>query len=435
MDTRSPTRSVRSLDPSESVILTPFKERALEEQRLRDNLILSLTPGLKRQPEVQASVAPLNNDIFEIRSYLQDLSSALASRDAKNLTSQLLQTHSDDEDDIDNFEVQQNDENENEIIQNKSFNDRINTFNTADSSMLGKEIEELKNVNTETPSIKRPVNTEEEEVQDEGSMDIINSPQLEEQVDTTLESISQENVPMTLSQQILAKIPKQRIGPKIRKLEPVYINGVSTAPDLGNDIVKDLVRNPFVNEPINESPEYQQPIPETFDVDMEPDFPPQTDDMGSELPIENNNNYNNVVSPEDRIRQWDEGQNLVVSPMIQPTSNYEMDESIDQLPKIKPLGIKKLQDMFQNFLTSNDIKLKDKTWKALQEVSSTIVRTMASDLDNGSGLIIPKRTKIIEMLQKYQVIPLDATDSEMFAICSSYLTVEEMNELEMVWFG
>lgn len=431
MDTRSPARSVMSLDPSESVILTPFKERALEEQRLRDNLILSLTPGLKRQPEVQASVAPLNNDIFEIRSYLQDLSSALASRGAKNLTSQLLQSHSDVED----VEVQQNNESESDIIQNRSFNDRVNTFNIADASILGKEIEQLKNAETETPSVKRSADTEKDEVQDEGSMDIINSPQVEEQAGVNVENISQEVAPMTLSQQILAKIPKQRIGTKIRKLEPVSINGAPKNIELENDITKDPVRNPFVNEPINESPEYQQPIPETFDVDMEPNFPPETDYMGPELSSENNNDSNNVVSTEDRIRQWDEGQNLVVSPMIQPTSHYEMDESFNQPSKIKPLGIKKLQDMFQNFLRSNDIKVKDKSWKTLQEVSSMIVRTMNNDLDNGNGLIIPKRTQIIEMLQKYQIISLNATDSEIFAICGSYLTVEEMNELEMDWFS
>lgn len=438
MDIRSPTGSAKSQSPSDSVILTPFKERALEEQRLRDKLILSLTPGLKRQHEVRASVEPLNNDIFEIRSYLQDLSSALASRGAKNLTSQLLQSHS-DVDDIDNVEVQADNETESDVIQDRSFNSRSNTFNKADQSILGKEIEQLKNAKADTSPVKRHVDTGEDGVQDEGSMDIINSPPREEQlkINDTEQIISEEALPMTLSQQILSKIPKQRVGTKIRKLAPVSINGVTksvqehNAIKSQNDIASDQVKNPFVNE----SPEYEQPIPETFDVDMEPNFPPDTYDMGPDLPIENNSDRNLVASPESRIRQWDEGQNIVVSPPLKPTSYYELDESINLQQKIKPIGIKKLQDMFQNFMKSNDIKIRDKTWKTMQDVSSTIVQKMANDFDNGSGLLIPKRTKIIELLQKYQVIPLDATDSEIFAICSPYLTVEEMNELEMDWFG
>ncbi|KAG0672323.1 hypothetical protein C6P45_003007 [Maudiozyma exigua] len=437
MDIRSPLGSAKSPDPSDSVILTPFKERALEEQRLRDRLILSLTPGLKRQHEVRASVEPLNNDIFEIRSYLQDLSSALASRGAKNLTSQLLQSHS-DVDDIDNVEGQTNNETESDEIQDRSFNSRANTFNNADESILGKEIEQLKNARANTSPVKRHIDTDEGGVQDEGSMDIIDSPTREEQVkiNDTEQGMSEEALPMTLSQQILSKIPRQRVGTKIRKLEPVSINGVTnpakehTAIKSQNDITSDHVKNPFVND----SPQYEQPIPTTFDIDMEPNFPADTDDMGPDLPIENSD-YNLIASPESRIRQRDEGQNVVVSPPLQPTSYYGSDELINFQQKIKPLGIKKLQDIFQNFMRSNDIKIRDKTWKTIQDASSTIVQKMANDLDNGSGLLIPKRTKIIELLQKYQVIPLDATDSEIFAICSPYLTVEEMNELEIDWFS
>ncbi|CAB4256226.1 similar to Saccharomyces cerevisiae YFR046C CNN1 Kinetochore protein of unknown function [Maudiozyma barnettii] len=439
MEITSPNRSDGSLEPSESVILTPFKERALEEQRIRDNLILSLTPGLKRQSEVQASVAPLNNDIVEIQSYLRDLSSALASRGGgKNLTSQLL-SHTVGQDSSASFNNNHGNDNNPELfnteIQDSSFNIRVNTFNNADDSLLGQEIRELNELTQETPS-DEPVPQSRLDTDYVGH-NVIESPSNGNNTKSIEVEIEQDNSPMTLSQQILSRIPKQRSGAKIRKLEPVRIGGIMAPSTTNNiDLRKDTVKNPFVTEshPRLEPEPELDPIPfndkdklETFDIDMEPSLPHIPESPESDT---HKNYISNPISKYEESPQREF--NIPDSPHFE---NNDVFEEPTIQADIKPIGIRQLHDLFDNFLILSNIKLKNKSWKALQEASSQLLKQFTTNLDNGNGLIVPKRTKIIDMLQKYDVVSLNASESEIYRLCSPYLTIEEMNELEMEWFG
>ncbi|CCK70042.1 centromere-binding protein CNN1 KNAG_0D02930 [Huiozyma naganishii CBS 8797] len=99
MNTPSKTRLLTA-DASE--VITPFKERALEEQRLRETLLLSLTPGLQRRVGYQDSLRPLQENPRDTRLFLRDLSLALEARDRRqNLASKLGDAlkDTDDEDD------------------------------------------------------------------------------------------------------------------------------------------------------------------------------------------------------------------------------------------------------------------------------------------------------------------------------------------------
>lgn len=69
---------------------TPFRERAIEERRLKDELLLSATPGLKRRIKRWDDERKMANDPQELKSYLRDLSTALAVQKRKNLTSVLI---------------------------------------------------------------------------------------------------------------------------------------------------------------------------------------------------------------------------------------------------------------------------------------------------------------------------------------------------------
>lgn len=65
---------------------TPFREQAMEERRLKDELLLSATPGLERRPKVYVDSRIDSHDPAEVKSYLRDLSDVLVLRDKRNLT-------------------------------------------------------------------------------------------------------------------------------------------------------------------------------------------------------------------------------------------------------------------------------------------------------------------------------------------------------------
>ncbi|EJS43876.1 cnn1p [Saccharomyces arboricola H-6] len=66
-------------DTEVSEIRTPFRERALEEQRLKDEILIRSTPGYRKLLSTSAQPHDiLNKDPNELRSFLQDLSQVLA---------------------------------------------------------------------------------------------------------------------------------------------------------------------------------------------------------------------------------------------------------------------------------------------------------------------------------------------------------------------
>lgn len=70
-----------------SEIRTPFRERALEEQRLKDEVLIRNTPGYRKLLSASTkSHDILNKDPNEVRSFLQDLSQVLARKSQGNDT-------------------------------------------------------------------------------------------------------------------------------------------------------------------------------------------------------------------------------------------------------------------------------------------------------------------------------------------------------------
>lgn len=90
----------RFKDPdSDSLATTPFRERALQEQKLKEELLLSGTPGWrKKSPE--RNVDTVSKNPSEVKKYLRDLSSVLASQ-GRNLTSYLAEQASTQEEQTD----------------------------------------------------------------------------------------------------------------------------------------------------------------------------------------------------------------------------------------------------------------------------------------------------------------------------------------------
>lgn len=83
MNTPTKSGGDRSRTPGAT---TPFRERAIEERRLKDELLLSATPGLKRLSDPQSDHGMVTNNPEDVKSYLRDLSAVLALQDRKNLT-------------------------------------------------------------------------------------------------------------------------------------------------------------------------------------------------------------------------------------------------------------------------------------------------------------------------------------------------------------
>lgn len=87
---RTPKKS-EDIKSEGSPLRTPFHERAIEEQRLKEELLLTSTPGLKKKPAYFNETKIITNDPADVRSYFRDLSSVLVSQNKKDLTSRLAE--------------------------------------------------------------------------------------------------------------------------------------------------------------------------------------------------------------------------------------------------------------------------------------------------------------------------------------------------------
>ncbi|GMM57048.1 hypothetical protein DAKH74_036640 [Maudiozyma humilis] len=433
MDVRSPERAVQS--PGDSVILTPFKERALEEQRRRDSLILSLTPGLRRRNEVQASVAPLNNDKIEVRTYLRDLSSALASRDGgRNLTQALLSTSgaAADEEDMEEEPAH-------------GFNTSVNSFNAAQGSFLeGIRSPGREEIAAETGSVVQSP---------EPTRSIVQSPEpgesvaqsAEATVSPTHSSETQERntLPLTLSQQILAEAPRLRSGAKIRKLEPVYIPGVSaksggTAQGTGD--VQSAVEEPL-DAPI------QRDVPESLPTNTQEPLPTNTQESLPN-PFVNTNNVPvaepgaNADIPDfnmdmpDFDMDLDDGNDAPgTAPLPPPITQSDVYTAPLPLSKVHPVSQAQLHRTLDTFTTSHSIRLGSQAWKALGAASVPVLEAMARGLDEtGSGIVVPSQANIRQLLERYGCLDRGSSSNDLFALCSSHLASEDLAALERLCF-
>ena len=433
MDVRSPERAVQS--PGDSVILTPFKERALEEQRRRDSLILSLTPGLRRRNEVQASVAPLNNDKIEVRTYLRDLSSALASRDGgRNLTQALLSTSgaAAEEEDMEEEPAH-------------GFNTSVNSFNAAQGSFLeGIRFPGHEEIAVETASVVQSAEPTRSNVQ---------SPELGESVAQSAEpavspthsSTPERNIlPLTLSQQILAEAPRLRSGAKIRKLEPVYIPGVSAKSGgaaQGPGDVQSTVEEPMdapirrdVPEPLPE--ETQEPLPTNAQESLPNPFVNTNNVPVAESGADTNIPDFNMDMP-DFDMDMDDGNDAPGTVHLPaPITQSDVYTAPLALSKVHPVSQAQLHRTLDAFTTSHSIRLGSQAWKALGAASVPVLEAMARGLDDtGSGIVVPSQANIRQLLERYGCLDRGSSSNELFALCASHLASEDLAALERLCFG
>lgn len=413
MEIRSPERVQGS--PSESVILTPFKVRALEEQRLRDSLILSLTPGLKRRSEVQASVAPLHNDRLEIRSYLQDLSSALASRDGgRNLTEALMTTSA--------------------VEPDGQFNSRLNTFNATQGSVLEDEVSMIES-RSETQNLSNLVESTKEPDVVESPEDADAEPSAK---DRDIEEDEPEQIdvaPLTLSQQILAGAPRIRSGAKIRKLEPVYIPGVNnTAGKQEQAQSPETLPNPFVNTGSIPESNGGSP-PHEFDDMPSPMADFDMDGGGAIMGDGPGNIAQQVPQTETFAQQAPFTETIPQHPTF-PTTITQSDVFTEPPPlsKVRPVSLAQLHRSLDTFTSSHNIKLNKSAWKSLQTASVPVIEAMAHGLDRtGNGIITPSHPQVRSFLEQYGTLMPGASSNDLFALCSAHMTSEELNDLERDW--
>ncbi|CAL9728507.1 hypothetical protein MOUN0_D05776 [Monosporozyma unispora] len=83
-----PGFSTSQVSPNGSDIMTPFKGRAMEENRRRQALRMSVTPGLKRRLQIQKSHSSWRSNPTELRSFINDMSESRY-QNGKNLMGEL----------------------------------------------------------------------------------------------------------------------------------------------------------------------------------------------------------------------------------------------------------------------------------------------------------------------------------------------------------
>lgn len=310
---------------------TPFRERALREQRLKEELLSSATPGWRRRRSPEKQTADISKDHNEVKEYLRDLSSVLASQ-GRNLTSFLAEEASTKSDETD--------------IRIKSS---------------PKEL---------TPP--KP----------------------------------QHSVAESVLSQLYSDVRK----PKVRKIDGLVIRDVERESLQEDDL---LGRQSSLPEPVG-SPSF-----------MVESVPIEDEDPQNEPPVENGPDPSQMVSvpggsPED----------------LGSPQSFESDEdSIETEPEtVDLLSVSRLKQSLSQFLSENDIKLGQGSWRALQDASVTMVERLSNYFNEEDHKLVIDRQNILKMLERFEIVPLKATNDDIFEMCCKYLPLEELNELEMGLF-
>ncbi|GAV54651.1 hypothetical protein ZYGR_0AN01190 [Zygosaccharomyces rouxii] len=315
---------------SDFLATTPFRERALQEQRLKEELLSSATPGWRRRsPEKR--VDAISKDPNEVKEYLRDLSSVLVSQ-GRNLTSFL---------------------------------------------------------------------TEQASTQDG-------------QTDTDIRSSRKETTPQkphrSFAESVLSQLESGVRKPKIRKIDGLVIRDIGRTPSQGDHALERQTNSPAsIRSPslVEESVPLQEHI------------------FQDEPPVENGLDSSHQVSAPSGSPQ-DFG-----SPQ-----SFESDQSsIDSEPDtMDPLNISRLKHSLGQFMNENGIKLGQGSWRALQDASVTMVERLAKHFTEENQKIVIDRQSVLKMLEQFEILPLKATNDDIFEVCCKYLPLEELNELEMGLF-
>ncbi|CAR31079.1 hypothetical protein ZYGR_0P03850 [Zygosaccharomyces rouxii] len=312
-------------DPgSDFLATTPFRERALQEQRLKEELLSSATPGWRRKSP-ERHVDAISKDPSEVKEYLRDLSSVLVSQ-GRNLTSFLAEQ----------------------------------------------------------------VSTQDD------------------QADTEIKSSPKEPTPQkphySIAESVLSQLESGIRKPKIRKIDGL--------------VIKDKARTPFQEDHL---PERQMSLQESVRSPsvVEESIPIPEDDYEDEPLVENG------LDPSP-----------LASAPIESPQGFESDQSsVDSEPEtVDPLNITRLKHSLGQFMNENDIKLGQGSWRSLQDASVTLVERLAKHFTEEDRKIVLDRQSILKMLEQFEIVPLRATNDDIFEMCCKYLPLEDLNELEMGLF-
>lgn len=315
---------------------TPFRERALQEQKLREELLLSETPGLQRRTPAR-HLETISRKPSEVKEYLRDLSSVLVSQ-GRNLTSFL----------------------------------------------------------TEQASIKDETETQTPDIKDETTREA-----LIKQSSDPFDPTSPEKPHHSIADTVFSQLETKRHKPKIRKIDDV--------------VIKDIVKP-------EEQPERQA------ELLSDPKTPTEVGSSLSvpELPFQDELPTQDVLKESVQPRQVRE---------VIPGSDESSDSGEDLAPEeVEPLTITKLKLALGLFMNQNDIKFGPGAWRTLQDSSTALMRELAKKFSQDGGRLVVDRQNLLNTLQLYEIIPFNASNEELFELCTKYLPLERLNELEMDLF-
>ncbi|CAI4061155.1 centromere-binding protein CNN1 SKDI_06G1170 [Saccharomyces kudriavzevii IFO 1802] len=298
-----------SEDAEVSEIRTPFRERALEEQRLKDEILIRSTPGYRKLLSTSVkSHDILNKDPSEVRSFLHDLSQVLA---------------------------------------RKSQGDDTNANETRARNLIDELTYEENRIE------------EDDFLQDSGG----------KTTDSTINDETKSGY-TSLSQTVFAQLQERDKGMKSRKVDPIVIQDAPMAEEEGKSIVQPSESaNDISMEVLDASPSRErnetdessiygpEPIVTTQREEQLSD--PSLADTGEEEE-EEEEEYSLVNVNDEDLHAMENDPVHSNVPVVRHAS-------------VKPLQTMDLKHLTRQFLNENDIILPKQTWSTLQEESLNIM--------------------------------------------------------------
>lgn len=376
------------MDPSGSEIMTPFKGRAWEENRIRQALRMSVTPGLKRRLQLQKSHSSWRSNPSELRSFINDMSeSRYQNSSGRNLMGQLNQVAKEDA----------------EVMSS-----------SLPIESLPVEIEQVvpgdNGENNTGPKLSITEELASEQYEQRNFQEMEEKGDMEEKKETHIEEVKPTK---RLSDLIFSqlKIPQREV--KIRKLEPLEI--------------KDVGLKPLVESQNNHTTDYEY----------------NKDNTGLPPSFLNGDNNSNIIS--------NLGAGLphtppTVKPIytenlpLQGTASMNFDnDSMDMdmdIQMVSP-GVRR-HDEVPSFAMDNEIPSVEHI-DGIPGISENIdINTKIRQfLIRSDGSFEKDFDKIITFLTSNNLIIDDSMPSmnDIYEICCQYLDMSEMNSIERIWFG
>ncbi|CAI4039326.1 hypothetical protein SMKI_07G3100 [Saccharomyces mikatae IFO 1815] len=298
-------------DTEISEIRTPFRERALEEQRLKDEILIRNTPGYRKLLSTSTkSHDILNKDPNEVRNFLQDLSQVLARKS-------------------------QGDDTIARKVRARNLIDEL--------THEGNRIEQ------------------DGSLQGEGENTTDNNTSNGMQAGYT-----------SLSQTIFSKLQEREKGLKSRKIDPIVIQDAPmienedemmvNLPNNINDVSMDVLRaSPGLAGDATEDSQVDDPE-SSFVMQQEerlPDSMPNAEEDEKEEQAEKEE-YSLLSASDEELDDF-EGEPVRLNiPAVRHSS-------------VKPLQIMDLKHLTRQFLSENEIILPNQTWSTIQEESLNIM--------------------------------------------------------------